>query len=260
LSAFGCADRDCDQWYAFETPSEIHGGVVGKRTFYYGKAGLSAALSGVDVDCSQSKTAIAVGQAGTILRTDDLAHWSLVPSPVNTSLHDVAILTFEAIAVGDAGTVLVSKDLGLTWKPVDLGIADDIIQMSFPACDPGLPADGPGLLMTSSGQFYSRAVFSGEWQRQLPDAPGKPRTMLLFDQVGLDSFGGLRVQIAIGSRLWVMNPRENGDLTDQAWETSRRRFLRSSINPRCSPKARLITIATDGVAREIERYDLTSAQ
>ncbi len=44
MFAFGCADRDCDQWYAFETPSEIHGGVVGKRTFYYGKAGL---LTGV---------------------------------------------------------------------------------------------------------------------------------------------------------------------------------------------------------------------
>ena len=158
------------------------------------------------------------GQAGTIVRTDDLTHWSLVPSPVSTSLHDVAILTFEAIAVGDAGTVLVSKDLGLTWQPVDLGIADDIIQMSFPACaDPDQPADQPGLLMTSGGHFYSRDPFSGKWQRQIPDAPGKPRTMLVFDHLGLDSFGGFRVQIAIGTQLWVMNPRENGDLSDQAW-------------------------------------------
>ena len=280
LFAFGCGDRDCDQWYSFETPPEVHGGLVGERTFYYGEAGLltgvkdaqfwppdrmypkethttedllrmhargptmllvgtagtirysldnantwqipevpavSTALSSVDTACSQSKTSIAVGQAGTILRTDDLEHWSLVPSPVSASLHDVAILTSEAIAVGDAGTVLVSKDLGITWSSLDLGIAEDIIQMSFHACDPDLPSDGPGLLMTAGGQFYSRDAFSGRWQRQFPDAPGKPQTMLVFDQLGLDSFGGFRVQIAIDTRLWVMNPRENGEMSDQAW-------------------------------------------
>lgn len=63
---------------------------------------------------------LAVGQAGTLLRTGDFgASWSARGVGLLEDLHDVAWgNATSAYAVGDSGTLLVSADAGVSWRLV----------------------------------------------------------------------------------------------------------------------------------------------
>jgi len=63
-------------------------------------------------------TAIAVGEAGTILRSEDGNNWSAVESPTTGTLNSVAASGEFLCAVGSKGTTLQSTDDGKTWTAV----------------------------------------------------------------------------------------------------------------------------------------------
>jgi photosystem II stability/assembly factor-like uncharacterized protein len=77
---------------------------------------------------SGEKLAIAVGDNGTILRSEDAGDsWATVTSPTKESLSGVAFdgnKTF--LAIGSKGTVIASHDQGKTWKTVDTGLRSDL--------------------------------------------------------------------------------------------------------------------------------------
>jgi hypothetical protein len=175
--------------------------------------GLSAALYAVDTDCSTGTGAIAVGEAGTIVRTEDAVHWSLVPPPGGATLRDVAFVEPMAIAVGDGGTVLISDDRGLAWRSLDLGTDEDFLAIDFPRCFDGRRPAGSGLLMTAAGTFFASTDGGRTWLRQHPDAPGAPRSMFVFDRGTArdENFAGLDVEVAIGDQLWVIHSPELGE-------------------------------------------------
>src|SRR6476620_990409 len=70
------------------------------------------AITGID-----ARTAVAVGDSGSILRTSDAGvTWTQQSSGTNSNLRAVAFLDAgTGIAVGDQGTILGTTDGGATW-------------------------------------------------------------------------------------------------------------------------------------------------
>jgi photosystem II stability/assembly factor-like uncharacterized protein len=82
----------------------------------------------------------AVGDRGTILRTDDQGmHWRALPSGTTAALFGVWTDGATAIAVGYHGTLLRSVDDGATWKAMPVGTAT--LRSVFGA---GIGGDGGG--------------------------------------------------------------------------------------------------------------------
>ncbi|HQR40598.1 MAG TPA: YCF48-related protein [Blastocatellia bacterium] len=76
--------------------------------------GTTKALMGLAV--AADGTAVAVGEDGTILRTDDGVAWVTVASPTEDSLNSVATDGAGVFrAVGSSGTCVTSRDAGRTW-------------------------------------------------------------------------------------------------------------------------------------------------
>jgi photosystem II stability/assembly factor-like uncharacterized protein len=77
---------------------------------------------------SGEKVAIAVGDNGTILRSEDAGDsWTAITGATKESLSGVASdgkKTF--VAVGNQGTVIASHDEGKTWKAVDTGLRSNL--------------------------------------------------------------------------------------------------------------------------------------
>jgi photosystem II stability/assembly factor-like uncharacterized protein len=68
------------------------------------------------VACSGADRWVAVGDAGTILRSSDGGiQWSTIASPVTDALRAVALRGNAGLAVGIAGRVLRTTDAGLNW-------------------------------------------------------------------------------------------------------------------------------------------------
>ena len=87
-----------------------------------------------DVAFLTSSTLIAVGNAGTIVRsTDGGATWGVVGSGVTASdLNDVAVDATRVLAVGDAGAIVRSVDSGATWAVVGAAVtANDLNDVVF---------------------------------------------------------------------------------------------------------------------------------
>ncbi|MBT4661722.1 MAG: hypothetical protein HOC18_07460, partial [Candidatus Marinimicrobia bacterium] len=61
-----------------------------------------------------NSTYVAVGDAGTILTSSDLATWTLRTSGTTKRLSGVTHSNNTFIAVGDSGTILTSSD-GISW-------------------------------------------------------------------------------------------------------------------------------------------------
>ena len=84
-----------------------------------------------DIYALQSVAAIAVGDNGTILRSEVASNgqvWSVIPCPVTTRLNAVDRdgLTGKIMAVGDGGVILRSEDDGLTWVQLISNTTEDL--------------------------------------------------------------------------------------------------------------------------------------
>ena len=95
--------------------------IISIRTLYAQSAGWSVQSSHTTVNLhgiasSDFNTWIAVGEAGTILRSSDGGNqWAAIASPVGDALRSVSFSGSIGLAVGIAGRILRSTDNGLNW-------------------------------------------------------------------------------------------------------------------------------------------------
>lgn len=81
------------------------------------------ALRGIDTHPVDARRALAVGDAGQVVRTTDSGgSWSVVATGSTAMLNAVSWGSPGAVwAVGTSGTILFSSDAGLTWQPQTSG-------------------------------------------------------------------------------------------------------------------------------------------
>jgi photosystem II stability/assembly factor-like uncharacterized protein len=102
----------------------------GGETWLPLESGTSAALFGFAV--ASSGVAIAVGEAGTILRSDGDSGWKPVKFPSDSTLNAVSVSGSSFCAVGQRGTILNSTDEGRSWTSI-AGSSRDFNSIDLPA-------------------------------------------------------------------------------------------------------------------------------
>jgi len=110
----------------------------------------AAALYGVS--CATEQACVAVGAAGTVLRTGDGGRtWSLGTSGISTTLDGVSCGDAQScVAVGGLGTLLTSGDGGATWTARHSGTAAYLASVACPSVALCVAAGGRGTLLRSA--------------------------------------------------------------------------------------------------------------
>jgi photosystem II stability/assembly factor-like uncharacterized protein len=88
------------------------------------RSGTTHTLFGVAL--AAPETVLAVGDRGTILRSDRGSVWMPSSTPVETALYGVAGSGRVVRAIGARGTTIRSDDAGASWKPVS-PVADETL-------------------------------------------------------------------------------------------------------------------------------------
>jgi photosystem II stability/assembly factor-like uncharacterized protein len=106
-----------------------------------------------------ASTLVAVGQAGTILRSvDGGLTWVVVPSGTSAALNGVAFAGAGlGLAVGESGTILRSVDGGLTWTAAASGTGLPLAVVAFAGSESAAFAVGSDSVFrsTDGGQAWS---------------------------------------------------------------------------------------------------------
>ena len=147
-----------------------------------------------------SMTAITVGEAGTILWTDDAGRsWAKAVTPPNM-MHDLHAVFFTSdkvgIIAGDGGTVLRTENGGKVWREIVIprGVSSNFAAVTFSDCDNGVVIGSGGtILWTDDG--------GKRWE---------PATMPpgIVSNLYAVALGGMATGIAVGEGgtiLWTQN-------------------------------------------------------
>jgi len=104
-----------------------------------------------------SQAGWAVGESGTILRTEDAgATWRSQASGVAQTLHAISALSAAAAwAVGDGGTILASTD-GKTWKSQDAGSGEDLFGVAALDATHVWAVGAAGTILFYDGKTWTR--------------------------------------------------------------------------------------------------------
>ena len=107
----------------------------------------------------EASTLVAVGEAGTILRSvDGGLTWVVVPSGTSVALNGVAFAGAGlGLAVGESGTILRSADGGLTWTAAASGTGLPLAAVAFAGSESAAFAVGSDSVFrsTDGGQAWS---------------------------------------------------------------------------------------------------------
>ncbi|MDO9576911.1 MAG: YCF48-related protein [Candidatus Cloacimonadales bacterium] len=105
---------------------------LGAQTFWSGSnAGTTENLNGIDF--YDSSHGIAVGDNGTILRTNSGgAFWESMNSGTTQNFNGVCYLSSDcAVVVGNGATILRSNDAGTTWLPFACGVTSNLLSVDL---------------------------------------------------------------------------------------------------------------------------------
>jgi photosystem II stability/assembly factor-like uncharacterized protein len=125
-------------------------------------SGTEKALMGVAF--VTSKIGWAVGEAGTILHTDDGGiTWKLQADGTSGYLRSVAFVTAQkGWIVGERGVILRTEDGGDTWQEQESGTVEDLLSVAFATPDRGWAVGFGGVILcTEDGGFTWRRQTSG---------------------------------------------------------------------------------------------------
>ncbi len=98
---------------------------------------------------------VAVGQTGTVLRSNDAEEWELVQDAEEYTLTGVAYGNGRAVAVGSDGVILSSAD-GWDWQEEVSGVTSALRRVEFLADLFVAVGDGGVLLVSLDGQSWTR--------------------------------------------------------------------------------------------------------
>ncbi|MEM6688397.1 MAG: hypothetical protein AAF664_03155 [Planctomycetota bacterium] len=167
---------------------------------------------------SGRETWIAVGDRGTILRSEDVGEtWIEVPTATNHRLHAIAFLGgsrwiaaggYQEAITGISMAVLVaSNDNGLSWKSLDAGDLGRLTSLEYSPDQRVLKASGDWSNSLLSNRFES--LDGGiTWQVGLPDAPStKPQTSASSNKRQMraeaTSSSGDHLGVGIAGQIWI---------------------------------------------------------
>jgi hypothetical protein len=108
-------------------------------------------LNGIAAVRGTDSALVAVGQNGTILRTDDGGRsWRQLLSGTGTSLHSIAFSTrLSGWAVGDDGTILHTTDGGANWRSQTIGTGARLQRVIFISEEQGWVVGADGLILAT---------------------------------------------------------------------------------------------------------------
>ncbi len=120
------------------------------------------------IDVIDASTVVAVGRAGTIVRTSDGGTtWTVVPSGTTENLLSVFFVDgATGWIVGLNSTLLKSTNTGETWTPVSIPVPANLRAIQFVSADRGYIAGGPGQGQTGERVFFTTTDGGDTWQPQ----------------------------------------------------------------------------------------------
>ncbi|MFQ5770455.1 MAG: WD40/YVTN/BNR-like repeat-containing protein, partial [bacterium] len=98
-------------------------------------------------------TAVAVGDAATVMRTTDGGEtWDIAykVTGISRSLRGLSFYGQKGIAVGDTGTVITTDDGGLTWERRESGTTRDLLSVSMPDDSLAVAVGYHGIILRST--------------------------------------------------------------------------------------------------------------
>lgn len=102
--------------------------VDGGREWVAQSSGTNRALLGLAV---ATDSALAVGEKGTILRTEDFETWRVIESGTSETLNAIARSGDACWAVGSRGATVGSTDRGRSWTPSPTVVSRDLMSVSM---------------------------------------------------------------------------------------------------------------------------------
>ncbi|HYV03647.1 MAG TPA: YCF48-related protein [Blastocatellia bacterium] len=102
--------------------------VDGGREWAAQSTGTTRALLGL---AAGADFAVAVGEKGTILRSDNSKSWSVIDSGTDETLNAAGLNGAVCWAVGSRGATVGSADGGRTWKPAEATLQRDLMSVSI---------------------------------------------------------------------------------------------------------------------------------
>ncbi len=138
-------------------------------------SGTSVSLNGIGLVTADY--ALAVGDAGTLLRTTDGgANWESITSGTSQNLNGISIINNStAVAVGAGGTILRTTDAGSSWESVASNVTDELLSVSFNGTN-GLAGGTSQTIIysTDAGQTWNTSQTGffggGFWGAQMLDS------------------------------------------------------------------------------------------
>lgn len=125
-----------------------------------------------------ANTAVATGEFGTIMKTEDAGQtWDteFLVTGEDITFHDVTFVGSNGWAVGQNGRIMKSTDSGDSWLPLDSGISNTLISVRFESSQNGWVTGGSGTLLKttnggetwedisiSTGNFVQSVYFTSE--------------------------------------------------------------------------------------------------
>lgn len=155
-----------------------------------------------DVHFSDAMTGMAVGDRGTILRTENGgSSWVILPSGTEAVLYGVFLSSVTtATIVGEEGTILRTTDGGNTWTPQSSGTTAILKEVYLRGADEGFVV---GWLGDGTAGFILRTLDGGDTWFQVP--AGTPR--YLEDVTFADENTG----VAVGWSATIVRTVDGGD-------------------------------------------------
>lgn len=181
-------------------------------------------LALLDVKLLSPTVGVAVGEQGTIVRTEDGgATWHLMRSSAARDLHSLTqTSTGRLVAVGTGGGVQTSDDQGVSWSPHDVDLPIELFAVAFPDARTGVAVGAQGIIF--------RTLDGGDnWTRvQSTATPTSLYGVAFVDSQTLVAVGGQRaiVRSVDAGETWsaVATPAGEQALDDVTFIDSRRGF------------------------------------
>ena len=102
-----------------------------------------------DVLFTDELNGIAIGNTGTILKTDDGgADWEIIPSGITKSLNAISFATDDiGVIVGERGNMLRTSDGGLSWYSLPIITQQHLYDVSFLNAQTGFAVGAYGIIL-----------------------------------------------------------------------------------------------------------------